>query len=99
MLHPAQLTYLLLRFYIKTFLTDLLFSSPRLRFSRKQQKTVLSWARELGAKVPSYDSLHKYQDKLKEDCGNPTKRQESPQGHVWYLNEIGDATAKVRRLW
>ena len=81
------------------FLTDMLFSSPRLRFSRTQQQAILSWARELGARVPSYDGLHKCQQKLKTELGNPTQRQESTQGHVWYINEIGDSIAKVRCLF
>lgn len=78
------------------FLTDLLFNSPRLRFSRAQQKAILHWAKELGADVPSYDRLHKCQAALKVVTGDPTSRQESGRGNVWYLNEIGDAIAKVR---
>ncbi|KAF7974716.1 hypothetical protein HWV62_11375 [Athelia sp. TMB] len=76
------------------FLTDLLFNSPRLRFSRAQQQAILLWARELGADVPSYDRLRKCQAVLKEVTGDPTTRQESGRGNVWYLNEIGDAIAK-----
>lgn len=80
---------------VQLFLTDLLFNSPRLRFSRAQQKSILLWASELGANVPSYDRLRKCQTTLKEATGDPTSRQESGRGNVWYLNEIGDAIAKV----
>ncbi|KAJ6533954.1 hypothetical protein B0H10DRAFT_1859497, partial [Mycena sp. CBHHK59/15] len=76
------------------FLTDVLFSSPRLRFSRVKQKAVLSWAKELGADVPSYSTFRKTQDALLAEVGDPTKRQESGRGNVWYLNEIGDSIKK-----
>ncbi|KAJ6584296.1 hypothetical protein B0H10DRAFT_1832890, partial [Mycena sp. CBHHK59/15] len=76
------------------FLTDVLFSSPRLRFSRAQQKAVLSWARDLGATVPSYNKFRQTQDMLLAEVGNPTKRQVSGRGNVWYLNEIGDSIKK-----
>ncbi|KAJ7798132.1 hypothetical protein B0H14DRAFT_3546008 [Mycena olivaceomarginata] len=76
------------------FLTDVLFSSPRLRFSRAQQKSVLSWAKELGAQVPSYNGFRQTQDALLTEVGNPTKRQQSGRGNVWYLNEIGDSIKK-----
>ncbi|KAJ6583645.1 hypothetical protein B0H10DRAFT_2198263 [Mycena sp. CBHHK59/15] len=76
------------------FLTDVLFSSPRLRFSRAQQKAVLSWAKDLGANVPSYTSFRKTQDALLAEVDDPTKRQESGRGNVWYLNEISDSIKK-----
>ncbi|KAJ7937734.1 hypothetical protein B0H13DRAFT_1588434 [Mycena leptocephala] len=64
------------------FLTDVLFSSPRLRFSRAQQQTVLSWAKELGANVPMYSTFRKTQATLLEEIGDPTVRQESGRGTV-----------------
>ncbi|KAJ7017720.1 hypothetical protein C8F04DRAFT_1332361 [Mycena alexandri] len=76
------------------FLTDILFSSPRLRFSRAQQKAVLSWAKDLGADVPSYNGFRRTQDMLLAEIGDPTKRQQSGRGNVWYLNEIGDSIKK-----
>ncbi|KAJ7315199.1 hypothetical protein DFH08DRAFT_820801 [Mycena albidolilacea] len=76
------------------FLMDVLFSSPRLRFSRAQQKSVLSWAKELGAQVPSYNGFRQTQDALLTEVGNPTKRQQSGRGNVWYLNEISDSIKK-----
>ncbi|KAJ6626753.1 hypothetical protein B0H10DRAFT_1633057, partial [Mycena sp. CBHHK59/15] len=76
------------------FLTDVLFSSPRLRFSRAQQQAVLSWAQDLGADVPSYSKFRKTQDSLLAEIGDPTKRQEPSRGNVWYLNEISDSIKK-----
>ncbi|TFY78662.1 hypothetical protein EWM64_g5350 [Hericium alpestre] len=76
------------------FLTDVLFNAPRLRFSRAQQKAVLSWAKELGATVPSYYAYHQCASALKKEVGDPTRQEISTQGNVWYLNEIGDSIAK-----
>jgi len=69
-----------------------LASSP---ISRAQQKAVLSWAKELGAQVPGYTRFRKCQETLQKETGHPTTRQESGRGNVWYLNEVGDAIAKV----
>ncbi|KAJ6632420.1 hypothetical protein B0H10DRAFT_1771125 [Mycena sp. CBHHK59/15] len=77
------------------FLTDVLFSSPRLRFSRAQQQAVLSWAKDLGANVPAYSTFRKTQAALQAEVGDPTVRQESGRGTVWYMNEIGDSIKKV----
>ncbi|KAH9958912.1 hypothetical protein BJV74DRAFT_799986 [Russula compacta] len=76
------------------FLTDLLFSSPRLKFSRAQQKAILSWANELGATVPSYKKFRTTQTGLPNELGNPMSHVESGWGNVYYLNEIGDSIAK-----
>ncbi|KAF9524888.1 hypothetical protein CPB83DRAFT_838520, partial [Crepidotus variabilis] len=76
------------------FLTDILFSLPRLRFSRAQQKAVLLWAKELGAKVPTYHAHRRTQTSLLKELGAPTIRQVSGQGNIWYLNDIGDAIGK-----
>lgn len=78
------------------FLTDLLFNCARIRFSQTQQHAILEWAKELGAKdVPTLSELHTYQKTMKAELGDPTQRKTSPQGHVWYLNEIGNSLAKV----
>ncbi|KAJ7262385.1 hypothetical protein C8J57DRAFT_1719333 [Mycena rebaudengoi] len=76
------------------FLTDVLFSSPRLRFSRAQQKAVLAWGRDLGAPVPTYITFRKTQGALLAEVGDPTVRQESGRGTVFYMNEIGDSIKK-----
>ncbi|EGO26853.1 hypothetical protein SERLADRAFT_436680 [Serpula lacrymans var. lacrymans S7.9] len=48
------------------FAADLLFSSPRLRFSQAQQKAILSWANELSAKyVPTLHALKKCQETIR----------------------------------
>ncbi|KAF7980223.1 hypothetical protein HWV62_39337 [Athelia sp. TMB] len=76
------------------FLTDVLFNSPRLKFSRAQQRAVLSWAKELGATVPEYQKLRETQEGLLQELGDPTCRQESGRGNIYYLNKIGDSIAK-----
>ncbi|KAH9978409.1 hypothetical protein BJV74DRAFT_879458 [Russula compacta] len=76
------------------FLMDLLFSSPRLKFSRAQQKAILSWVNELGATVPSYKKFQATQTGLLNKLGNPTSCVKSGRGNVYYLNEIGDSIAK-----
>lgn len=76
-------------------LTNLLFSSPRLKFSSAQQKAVLSWAQQLGATVPEYTKLCATQEGLLKELGDPTTRQKSGRGNVFYLNEIGNSIAKV----
>lgn len=78
-------------------LTDILFNSPRMKFSVAQQKAVLSWGKELGAEnVPSHQKFCSMQKDLLDRVGDPTSRQESSRGNVFYLNEIGDSIAKVR---
>lgn len=77
-------------------LTDLLFNSPRMKFSRAQQKAVLSWGKQLGAEdVPTHNKFSSVQKDLLNMLGDPTSRQESSRGNVYYLNEIGDSIAKV----
>ncbi|KAH9007487.1 hypothetical protein EDB84DRAFT_1242287, partial [Lactarius hengduanensis] len=52
------------------YLTDMLFSSPRLRFSEQQKKAVLSWASQLGARnVPSLYALSQCQQHIKDIIG------------------------------
>jgi hypothetical protein len=66
-----------------------------LRFSRAQQKAILSWAKDLGATILSYKKLQAIQTGLLSELGNPTTHVESGQGNIYYLNEIGDSIAKV----
>lgn len=78
------------------FLTDLLFNSPRMKFSQAQQRAVLSWGKELGAQdVPVHSKLRSMQKDVLAEVGKPSTRYESSQGRVFYLNEIGDSIAKV----
>ncbi|KAJ7796467.1 hypothetical protein B0H14DRAFT_2619943 [Mycena olivaceomarginata] len=69
-------------FAVTAFLMDVLFGSPRLRFSRAQQKSVLSWAKELGAQVPSYNGFRQTQDAPLTEVGNPTETLKVLQSEV-----------------
>ncbi|KAF7965722.1 hypothetical protein HWV62_42165 [Athelia sp. TMB] len=75
--------------------TDMLFNSPRMKFSRPQQKAVLSWAKQIGARdVPSHSQFLSMQQELLERVGDPSSRQRSSRGNIYYLNEIGNSIAK-----
>ncbi|KAJ6621542.1 hypothetical protein B0H10DRAFT_1633563, partial [Mycena sp. CBHHK59/15] len=63
-------------------------------FSQAQQKTVLSWAKDLSATVPSYNKFHQTQDSLVQEVGDLTKCQQSGCSNIWYLNDIGDSIKK-----
>lgn len=77
-------------------LTDMLFNSPRLRFSEAQKRAVLSWARSLGATgLPSLYALEKIQKELNSQLGDPTTTKKTRSGKIFYINEIGSAFAKV----
>ncbi|KAI6021802.1 hypothetical protein BKA83DRAFT_4055361 [Pisolithus microcarpus] len=77
------------------FLTELLFSSPRLPFSEPQKRAILSWAKELGARdVPSLYSLNSCHEEIKKLIGDPTKKVVSASGNVFYINDIANAIAK-----
>lgn len=81
------------------FLTDMLFNSPRMKFSQAQQKAVLAWGKELHAEdVPSHKMFCAAQKDLLSALGDPTGRQESSRGNVYYLNDIGASIAKVHIL-
>ena len=78
------------------FLTDILFSSPRLRFSEAQKAAILDWAKELGAKqVPSMYAIKRCQDRIRRLVGTSTERVVSRSGTVFYLNDIGNGISKV----
>ncbi|KAI9463504.1 hypothetical protein HD554DRAFT_2124595 [Boletus coccyginus] len=77
------------------FLASLLFSSPRLPFSRLQKRAVLDWARELGARnVPSLYSLQRCDEEVRKMVGDPTDKVISPLGNIFYINDIAKAIAK-----
>lgn len=77
--------------------TDILFSSPRLRFSREQQEAVLAWGRELGARdVPTLYSIEKFQSAALKSIGDPTRRVQADSGNVFYINSLVQAMARVR---
>ena len=76
--------------------TDILFSSPRLRFSRAQQEAVLSWGKDLGASNgPSLYALEMFQSEALEAVGNPTEKISAASGNVWYKNSIRTALKMV----
>ncbi|KAM6489231.1 hypothetical protein JOM56_015401, partial [Amanita muscaria] len=80
---------------IELFYTDLLFSSPRLRFSRAQKKALLSWAKRLGAKgVPSLKQLEKVQILVRDLVGDPTEQVTAHSGNIFHINDIGAAITK-----
>lgn len=56
---------------------------------------MLLWASELGADVPSYSKLREVQAGLLTELGDPTRREQSRTGNVFYLNEIGQSIAMV----
>src|ERR1700744_2440044 len=86
---------------IKMFLTDILFSSPRLRFSEAQKKAVLSWALQLGARdVPTYHALSQFQERLRNTIGNSVTAVTTGAGHKVYMQDIPYMIAKVcLSLW
>ncbi|KAG2125254.1 hypothetical protein BD769DRAFT_1388530 [Suillus cothurnatus] len=77
------------------YITALLFSSPRLPFSKVQKKAVLSWAKELGAcDVPLLDALNQVQESVQTLVGNPTEKITSCLGNIFYLNDVRKEIAK-----
>lgn len=78
------------------YLTDILFSSPRLRFSEAQKRAILSWGKEVESEdVPSLYALEKFQKDHITEVGNPTVEKWSRTGKVFYANEVGASFAKV----
>ncbi|KAI0683828.1 hypothetical protein BC835DRAFT_1217128, partial [Cytidiella melzeri] len=77
------------------FLTDLLLTSPRLRFSDAQISAMLRWAKALHARdVPTLYAIKKMRQDLRRLVGDPTKKVVSPSGNIFYINDIGAAVAK-----
>ncbi|KAI0694535.1 hypothetical protein BC835DRAFT_1274457 [Cytidiella melzeri] len=77
------------------FLTDVLFSSPRLRFSEAQKLAILNWGVSLNAQsVPTMYGLKKTQEQVRRLVGNPTHKITSVNGNIFYMNDIAHAIAK-----
>ncbi|KAG8787398.1 hypothetical protein FRC12_015622 [Ceratobasidium sp. 428] len=71
------------------FLADLITNSKRLKFTRRQTRAMLSYARETGGRdIPSYKTLRKLQKKMKSHLGDPTVRKVSCTGNVFYMNRV-----------
>jgi hypothetical protein len=78
------------------FLADFITNSKRLKFTRRQIKAFLAYARETGGRdVPSYKALKKMQARLKKQLGSPTIRKISAAGNIFYMNHIVSGLAQV----
>lgn len=78
------------------FLTDLLFNSPRLRFSVLQQRAILLYAKEMKDQhVPTLYALKKVQQALMTVIGNPPTRCVSSLDNIYYINDLPKMFAKV----
>lgn len=76
--------------------TDILFSSPHLRFSRAQKQAILAWGKELGAKdVPSLYKLEKFQQEALHAVGDPSSKVNTPSGNVFYINSVRMSIMRV----
>ncbi|KAI0316171.1 hypothetical protein OF83DRAFT_1033568, partial [Amylostereum chailletii] len=77
------------------FITQLLFSSPRIRFSEAQKLAVLDWARQLQAPdVPTMYALEKCQKDLLALLGDPVTKFVSGSGNVSFVNAIKSGISK-----
>ncbi|KAF8868695.1 hypothetical protein BD779DRAFT_1459482 [Infundibulicybe gibba] len=77
---------------MEIFMTDFLFSSPRLYFSEAQKKAVLKWAKAMGMPtVPALSSLKQCQEKIKNIVGDGTEKVTSAGGNIFYLNSVARA--------
>ncbi|KAI0689246.1 hypothetical protein C8T65DRAFT_731047 [Cerioporus squamosus] len=75
--------------------TDILFSSPHLKFSRAQQEAILAWGKAMGGRdIPSLYRLDKFQREALEAVGNPTVKVGTASGNVFYMNSIREILRK-----
>jgi hypothetical protein len=78
------------------FLADLITNSKRLKFTRRQMRVLLAYARETqGEDIPSLKSIKKMQQRLKKKLGDPTARKVSPSGNIFYMNKMAEGIARV----
>ncbi|KAF8879795.1 hypothetical protein BD779DRAFT_1446717, partial [Infundibulicybe gibba] len=76
----------------ETFMTDFLFSSPRLCFSEAQKKAVLKWAKEMSMPVvPALNSLKRCRENIKNIIGDGMEKVQSASGNIFYLNSVARA--------
>ncbi|KAJ7733552.1 hypothetical protein DFH07DRAFT_780573 [Mycena maculata] len=76
-------------------LLDVLDNLPRCRFTSAQMNLVIHFVRQLGvSNVPSLKGLRKIQQKLQSNCGHEPSKIESPQGNIFYMNDIRDSLAR-----
>ncbi|KAH9885842.1 hypothetical protein C8Q73DRAFT_659328 [Cubamyces lactineus] len=75
--------------------TDILFSSPTIRFSCSQKEAILAWGNNMGARdVPTLYGLDKFQADALECVGDPTEKVRAASGNVFYMNSILEALAR-----
>ena len=78
------------------FLLDALDSFPRLQVSDALMKIFLWVLDQSGVRnVPSLKELRKMQEHLRTESGVPTQQFKSPQGNIFFQNDIRDIIAKV----
>ena len=78
------------------FLLDALNNFPRLRVSDAHTKVFLWVLSQSGVyDVPSLKELWKMQEHLWAESGVPTEQFKSPQGIIFYQNDIRDIIARV----
>ena len=78
------------------FLLDALDSFPRLRVSDSLMKIFLWVLSESGVNdVSSLKELRRVQERLRTESGVTTKQFKSPQGNIFFQNDIRDIIAKV----
>ncbi|KAJ7764704.1 hypothetical protein B0H16DRAFT_1798016 [Mycena metata] len=79
------------------FLLDTLDNLPRLRISSSMMRVFLWVLKESGCKnVPSFDSLRRFQKKLRAEVGIPSIPCKSPFGNIFFMN---DPRAIVAQDW
>ncbi|KAJ6618968.1 hypothetical protein B0H10DRAFT_2371976 [Mycena sp. CBHHK59/15] len=78
-----------------TMLLDILDNLPRLRMSSNQFKMILWILKQCNvSNVPSYNSFHKMQDKLRNLCGSEPKSYTSSVGNRFFVNDIRETIAR-----
>ncbi|KDN46955.1 hypothetical protein RSAG8_04032, partial [Rhizoctonia solani AG-8 WAC10335] len=81
--------------HLAFYLMDIIFNSPRMRFSRIQKAVILEFARLLGAPyVPSLHAYKEFERLMKKEMGDPTRKFTSSFGNIFYFNDIGESLAK-----
>ena len=76
-------------------LLDIMDNFPRCRFTSGQMSLIIEFAKNVGVpNVPSLKALRNIQQSLQSGCGGAPTRIESPQGNIFYMNDIRDTIAR-----